>query len=392
MGFFASVAGFQIVSGTLIIPLTGMWTADLRISTQNPVSGNVTVIIGNLTLQGFVYRSEFYGGQTRARLVAGYGGWRQIISAQGYGSSSGVKLSTIMNDAALACGETVNVPNDMSVGNAYIRMATYASDNLWIMIQKGIIPSWYIDPKGVTQLASWPTNNVSTTFTVTDQKPDEGLVEIATEDYASWMPGCTFSNYLLAPGVTYTSAGVHYTWDNDGKFRFEVLTGTDPPNMPMQDRMLGPIQQTIDRQIAPLKFLGRYNYTISNPTSSTVDGTPVNSTLGLPDVTGAPITADSISTYTPPNGSNCHIMFLDGDPSQPICVWTAGAPTMAMLLNGTNPVARLGDQVQAFLPAMLPFIGTAIVSGSPAPVTGTVMGGAPISGVIIQGSQTVDTE
>ncbi len=384
-GAFSSVNNLQIVAGQLLIPLTGMWTADLWLASSQQVTGAITVVIGNLTLTGFVYRSEVYGGQTRIRAVAGYGGWRTPIPAQGYNTNSGVKLSTIMNDAATACGEMVNVPNDTTVGNFYTRLGAIASDILWQMIILGTIPSWYIDTTGVTQTTSWPSNSITTQFTVTDQRPDEGLVVIATEDYASWMPNCTFTNPLLATGVTYQSGGVNYVWDGEGKFRFEVLTGT-------QDRFIGALNAVIQKQIAPTRFYGRYNYTISNPSTTTVDGTPVNSDIGLPDVTAAPITADSIAVYTPPSGSNCHIMFLDGDPGQPICVWTAQTPTMAQLLGGTNPVARLGDQVQCFLPAALPFIGTAIVGGSPAPVTGTVMGGAPISGVLIQGSQTVQSE
>jgi hypothetical protein len=386
MSFFASVNGLQIVAGTLMVPLVGAWTADLQLATTTPVSGAVQVVIGNLTLQGFVYRSDPYGGQIRARLVGGYGGWRTQIPSQGYGSSSGVKLSTVLNDAARACGEQISIANDSNIGNAYVRVdfdTSVASDVLWQMVTQGFIPAWYVAPSGITQTSAWPTNNVQSAFTVTDQKPDEGIVVIATEDYVSWMPGCTFSAPQLASGQTFTSAGVHYVFDNDGKFRFEVMTSTEAGS----DRLLGPIQEIVQKELAPTRFYGRYKYTVSNPSSTTVDGTPVNPSIGLPDVQNVAITADSIASYTPAAGSTCHIMFLDGMPTEPVCVWTDQTPTKASILSGVQPVARLGDQVQCFLPPGLPVVGT--VSGNP--FTGTITVANPITGAITGGSPVVGT-
>ena len=227
MSFFASVAGFQIVSGSLTIPLVGTWTADLQLAGEESLSGSVSVVVGNLTLAGCVYRSESYGGQTMCRLVGGAGGWRQQVKAQGYGSSNGIMLSTVLNDAASAAGEQINIANDQSIGNGYARFAfdqSVASDVLWHMIGLGFLSSWYVAPSGVTMTAAWPSAAVQTPFTVTEQKTDAGVAVIATEDYVSWLPGCTFSSPLLSG--TFTNAGVHYEWKPDGTFRFEVFTQT----------------------------------------------------------------------------------------------------------------------------------------------------------------------
>ena len=89
-----------------MMPLVGMWTADLSMAESPGLSGQVAVTIGNLTLQGAVYRAEPFAGQTRVRLVAGKGGWRNVIASQGYGSGSGVHMSTVLSDAASACGES----------------------------------------------------------------------------------------------------------------------------------------------------------------------------------------------------------------------------------------------------------------------------------------------
>ena len=384
MSLFASVNGIRIVSGQLMIPLVGMWTADVQLATDQPVTGRATVVVGNLTLIGTVYRSQAYGGQTRARIVAGVGGWRTIIPAQGYGSAGGVLLSHVLLDAAAACGETITIPSDTTIGNGYARANSIASDVLWQMLQQDFIESWYIDPDGMTWARAWLPGSIATPFLPSDQRPDEGVIEIATEDYASWMPGTSFAHPLLEG--TYTNAGVHYVWTPDGQFRFEVLTGTS-------DRFLGALQATIQRQIAPTRFYGRYEYTISNPTAITIDGTPVDPSIGLPDLQNVPIRSDSISSYTPPDGGGCHIMFSNGVPTKPICVWTDETPSHVSLLEGTTPATKLGDSVQSYVTGGLTILAGALTVTGTAPgaltVTGgllTVQGTGPITGTVTTGS------
>jgi len=367
VSYFASCAGLQIVSGSLLIPLVGTWSAELALATQQPVSGKVEIVIGNLTLQGTVFRSSVYGGQVKALVVGGAAGWRTQASAQGYGSGTGVMLSTVLNDLAAAVGETVNVFADTSIGNAFARVAfgtSVASDVLWQMIQSGFMTAWYVDPAGVTQTGPWPPNAITTPFDVTDQKPGAGVIEIATEDYASWMPGVTFSHPLLAG--SYTSAGVHYVFDNDGKFRFEVLTQSETG----ADRVLGPLQQVIQKETAGAKFFGRYEYVIHNPGSGTIDGAPVDTTLGLPELTGVPLVGDSIASYNAPDGGKAHVMFLDGSPTKPVCVWTEvtseNGPDTVVLApqgDGVNNVARVSDTVTILFPPLMPVAGT--VGGLP---------------------------
>jgi hypothetical protein len=390
VSYFASVSGLQITSGTLLVPLIGAWTADVALATaQSLPVGPAIVVIGNLTLQGFVYRSAPYGGQVRARIVGGYGGWRTTIPAQGYGTSQGVKLSTVVQDAAAACGERVSIFADVTIGQAFARCsfaASVASDVLWQMIALGYMSAWYVAPSGVTQTGPWPLATVQTPFVPTDQRPDEGVIVVATEDYASWMPGATFTHPLLTG--TYTSAGVQYVWTDDGDFRFEVLTAATPA----VDRVLGPVQQIVQKELAPLRFFGRYSYTISNPSNTTIDGSPTDTTLGLPDLQNVPLTGDSLASYTPPSGGTAHVMFVNGDPTQPVCVWTEADSTngpsaiaIAPQASGQNGIARVSDTVIVTFPPLIQVAGT--IAG--APFVGVATFTSPAIGSIQTGSQTV---
>ena len=79
-GPFSSVAGAQVVSGSLLVPSVGAWTADLHLATVQALNGVVSVVVGTLTLSGAVVRADAYGGQTRVRLVGGKGGWRGVVT------------------------------------------------------------------------------------------------------------------------------------------------------------------------------------------------------------------------------------------------------------------------------------------------------------------------
>lgn len=215
---FASFGGARASMLDLAIPLYGMWSADVTIALDDAVPDTGPLVVGNLTLQGFVYRQALYGGSRRLRLVAGYGGWRKPVPAQQYSLSSGVRASLLLGDAAKLVGERVNVPNDRIVGSTYTRTAGLAAD----LLAELAGDAWFIDAAGVTQIAAWPTGAIRSSFLVTDQDGASGRITVATEDYAEWMPGKTFSSPFTQG--TYTTRGIELHVNNEGVARVEVLT------------------------------------------------------------------------------------------------------------------------------------------------------------------------
>ena len=383
MSFFATCAGLQIVSGSLLIPKVGAWTADLELAGTGAVGSKVAIVIGNLTLTGTAIRAEAYGGQTKARLVGGAGGWRGSIQPQGYGSTSGVKLSALLGDAAQAAGETVNVPNDTTIGNGYARCSfatSVAGDILWHMIDLGFIPAWYVDAAGTTQVQDWPATTISGAVHGDAQRLTRAWSRSPPRTTPRWMPGCSASPRRSCSG-SFTSAGVHYIWDPGGKFRFEVLTQTSPTDT--GDRVLGPIQQVIQKETAPTRLFGRYQYTTSNPSATTIDASPKNTKLGLPELQNVPLQISGSSKVTPPSGVDCTIEFLDG--YLPVCTWVDQTPTEVDVASGTNPAGYLGAQVQVFFPPVVPFVSTP--PGTPTAGTFTIP--SPLTGIITQGSSVV---
>ncbi len=218
MSAFASLSGSRVTAGSVAITLYGLWCGDVSLAAGDAVPTNGALVLGNLSLKCHTYRTAMFAGSRQCRLVAGVGGWRETVRPKPYYLASGVNLSMVLGDAAREVGERVNVPNDTVIGNAYARERGPASRVLRQLAGE----NWYMDPDGVTQIRPWPTRPIRSPFTVEDQDGGAGRVTIATEDYAAWLPGATFSSPFL--DATYTVCGVLYRFADDGTFRLEVLT------------------------------------------------------------------------------------------------------------------------------------------------------------------------
>lgn len=93
------------------------------------------------------------------------------------------------------------------------------------------------------------------------------------------------------------------------------------------DRMWQYFRTLVRAELPELRFLGTYEYTILATDGSTVDGAPVDTSLGLPSLRQVELRADSIARQTPKLGDVCHVVFLNGDRTKPKCSWTAPDPT-----------------------------------------------------------------
>jgi len=100
MTAFATLNGVQIATGKLYVPRVGMWVADIALNSDSLETGPCSIVLGNLTLAGAVFRSDPFAGQTRVCAVGGAAGWRNQVAAKPYGNPNGVSLGTVLGDAA----------------------------------------------------------------------------------------------------------------------------------------------------------------------------------------------------------------------------------------------------------------------------------------------------
>ena len=215
MSAYATANGTRIVTASIGIPLVGAWVADVMLEEPTTLKAPVALVVGNLTLTGTPYRQGAFAGQERARLVAGGAGWMKSTPAQAYANPAGVRLSTVLRDAAALVGEQVAIAADRPLGAFFTR----ANEPAAYLLRELVDGAWYIDGAGVTQIGQRPTPVITSPFTVQDFDPGTGMYEIATEDLASWLPGASFSGPTASGTIAWTRLEV----SNSGTLRLHVL-------------------------------------------------------------------------------------------------------------------------------------------------------------------------
>jgi hypothetical protein len=221
--FFASFGDLRAESLRLTLPAFGRWTADVHFAVDSALPDTpLPLTVGNLALLGSVVRGGPFAGSRSARIVGGFGGWGESLPARWYALTSGVRLSAVLKDAAMAVGESAVVPaaQDRNVGPFFARLAGPASRVLAVLVGRA---GWYIDALGLTRLGDRESIQVTSAFSIPDigYRPNVGHITIATEDLLSWQPGAVFSSDLLETPLQVSSATINL--EPKGRLRLEVL-------------------------------------------------------------------------------------------------------------------------------------------------------------------------
>lgn len=215
---WAELNGERILTGSVMIPRVGAWVADISLALSATVASSVVLTAGTLSLVGHVVRAGTYGGSRAYRIVGGAGGWMKSLQARSYVNAGGVTSAMVIGDAARETGETVSIASPEYLGTSYVRFAGAAS-----RVLAAIEPNWWVDGKGVTQVGTPRDSSMITEeTTLTAMDGAAGILEIAAEDEAQWMPGRMFTNPLITLPRTISATRMH--WGRDGRSRLEILT------------------------------------------------------------------------------------------------------------------------------------------------------------------------
>jgi hypothetical protein len=220
---FDAYGSSRIVSARITLPAWGAAVGDAQLADDAAVPARATLTIGNLALVMTARRgggaAGAFAGSRGLRLVAGADGWRQTCPRQFYADPLGIKLATVLRDAAVKVGESVALSSayaSRAVGVFWSREEAPASRTL----KNTIGNAWWIDALGVTQIGERPTTRITSAFVPTFD-PARGQWTIATEDPLSWRPGATFTTPLVTGTHTVSSVSLVLA---DSKLRLEVLT------------------------------------------------------------------------------------------------------------------------------------------------------------------------
>lgn len=153
------------------------------------------------------------------------------------------------------------------------------------------------------------------------------------------------------------------------------------------DRLLTALRLLIRGELPQLTYFGVYEFSIQSSSGSTVSVAPVDTTTGLPSMTNVPLVSSLLGSVIVPNSGLCRIRFINGDPTQPVCVGLASIPassttdstgtlnigpsaTKVVFHNGTLGVARYGDPATIYFPPNCYVTGMITPAvGAPIPIT-----------------------
>lgn len=367
----ALVNGNRTTRLVLRRPWSGVWSVvadfDQRIDS---LEGRATVQIGDATLIGtFVPSlSGSFQLQSRAVIVGGNAGWRQVVDRAHEHSDAGVRARNIITKLAGQVGEPLgNVDTDIVVGVDYVRVRGPAST---AMDQLCIGATWWLDDAGVTNVGTRPEVEIAGAYEVLDYEPRWKVATVTADRIDQVVPGCVLRNRLDEPVIV---REVEATIA-DGKVRFECF-GQEGV---LTSRLRRDLQAMIRHLVPELPYLSPVRYRISkaNPGDNRWWLQAVSRDLGFPDTLPIPVRSFSGLKAEHALGAIVLVQFVEGDPTMPfICGFAApdesgwlpatitvdASDTIKLGHGALLGVARIGDTVQAG-----PFAG--VITGGSATV------------------------
>jgi len=365
---FLSLNGSRAVTGRVTLPPRGIWTAQISLAESEAIPSDVNVMVGDLSLSGTAFRAASFAGARSVLIVGGKAGWRKPVSARGYTHEAGVKLSSVLGDVASDVGETIVLESDVAIGPSFTRRRDIAER----VLRRLTGGDWWIAPDGRTRVGPRDSSRILSPFTIEKYSGAEGRFHIATENYADWQPGRTFT----APTVTtpQTISSVSITADNDGQVRLEVLTGPST-----EDRLHDRIRAIVQDEMSALEFSPTWAYRVAPyegliGLSSALDVTPEDPSM--PALLRVPLAPELGEVAAPLTGTRCRVRFRNGDPAQPeICALGATTETPTSI----DTVALLIYNVFCELAIAQPAVWTG-------PVVQAAIAAAVVSALTLQGT------
>jgi hypothetical protein len=348
----ATLAGKRITRARVHVPAWGTWYAEASLDSEATLSGAVELVLNDATFRGTVLAGGPGLGRSEYRVVGGAGGWGKPLPKKSYANDAGVKLATVVADAAREAGETFDATTASStrLGPCWTRPADIAG-----RVLEQVAPSaWYVGADGTTRLGRRAVTQYAGKATRTAPVDRaRKRVTLAAEALADIVPG------VVVDGVE--AVDVVHTVDADTGLRTTIYgRGAAAGNA-----MLDAWRKVSDQLDPDRAFRGTYEYRVVLLNANRVDLQPVLVSIGMPDLQRVPVrpgVAGAKSTLTP--GARVLVTWVNADPARPVVVGfedadgegflpdvtTIDADTSVKLGAGAIPVARTGDFAGGIFP------------------------------------------
>lgn len=360
-----TINGVTVLNGTVLMPLVGIWTADLVIDQPNgqgfDAGTKVTISSADgFELSGVVApdRTGDFLDAVHVRVLGGAGGMAKTATPRSYVQPSAF-VRDVLSGLARDSGETISDTISSNIGQtnliAWATTAVPVTQALLSLIEI-VSPgsNWRILANGSLWLGaeSWPASN--TTFEILTENPAERSFQLGVETLS------------IVPGVSLSGVGnVNQVQHQLSADAIRSVVWTDVAGT--QRGLPFAIASMVSQAIPGIDFFALYEATVKAQSAdlTTVDLQPADSRLpGMGKVPlrhGLPGCKVQIA-----NGSKVLLGWKAGDPSQPYAaLWAGSESVQSIQLAGNTPVARQGDGCDGGTLVFFPGTGAATLSYIP---------------------------
>jgi hypothetical protein len=362
----ATLSGHNVLRTRVNLPAWGIPWLEASLDVEAALTGRVSPAVADLTLVGTVMSGGAGPvGRSSFRVAAGAGGWGKKIPAKSYANDAGVKASTVLIDAASACGETIDPttlpPPETRIGPSWAREEGPAARTL-----EQLAPSaWYVrESDGMTVIGKRPATVLTTPVTVLGVDRARRIVTLSAESIAAIVPGVVVEGieavdvqHELAPG-----AGLVTTIWGAG------ITTTS--------RRLTLLRGLLDQLDPSRRFRGVYEYRIVSQELERLNLEPVRVSTGMPPLQRVPVRPGIPGAKGEhAEGATVLVQFVDASPGRPIVTGFEEAD------GGGFAAPSLSIDADEILLGAAALLGAArqtdpVVAG---PFAGTITGGSAIT-------------
>lgn len=302
MGLITTLAGHRVTSGRVTIPKWGCWYVDAEVDGEIMLTGAVDMVIADLVLKGTVLSGGPSKGRSAFRVVGGKGGWGKVLPAKSYASDAGVKLATVLGDAANEAGETLEaISPKLQVGAGYTRDEGPASR----VLEREAPSAWYVDEAGVTRLGARAKATLGPGVTHGPVDHARGTVTLAADSIKGILPGVVVDGMEVVDVQHEISAstGLRSTvWGAS-------WSGTS--------RRLAAWRAMFEQFDPDRRFRGLTEYRVATIEGQRLNLQPVRASSGLPNLRRVSIWPGVGGAETTVQlGSRVLVGFVDSDPSR----------------------------------------------------------------------------
>jgi hypothetical protein len=255
----------------------GAWWVDVDLTDPAELTGAVTVKLADVTASGTIVSGGVAHGRGAYRIVSGAGGWGKALPPKAYHNDAGVKVATVLADAARECGETLGALPTARLGPHFARMGATPNTlgtgfELLNMLAPG---AWYADFAGVVQFGARPATTYAGDATRSRTSPAAGVVELVTDEIATLVPGVQVDGSAPATDV-------EYNLDADRlSVRVYAARGLS--------RQLAAIKRVYLGLFPEVRYRGLFEYRVVTQDGERLNLQPVRVASGMPSLARVPV-------------------------------------------------------------------------------------------------------